>query len=59
MKKEMMIRSALIVSVALLSAACINKDGPTSQYELNILVPGEPSTLSEWIISVRAMTRWP
>jgi hypothetical protein len=48
MKKEMMIRSALIVSVALLSAACINKDGPTSQYELNILVPGEPSTLSEW-----------
>ena len=48
MKKENVFRCALVGSLALLAAACLRPDGPSSQYEVNIYVPGEPGNLSEW-----------
>ena len=48
MNRKMIIRGALIASVALLLASCMSTDGPSSQYQVYVSVPGEVSTLSEW-----------
>ena len=48
MNKQLIFRGVLIVSVALLLASCMGKNGPSSQYQIYVTLPGEPQNYSEW-----------